>query len=115
MKKGRQKISNGILIPIREKDVQQGLHMSYGHTKPYFVLLWRNVSSTLSEHLSPYCETRVSSLRNLCFLPKKLLFLNQETFVPQARHFCSKRKKQNGTSRGVTKHRCLPPQPQGKA
>ncbi len=36
-KKGRQKISNGIPIPIREKDVQQGLHMSYGHTKPYFV------------------------------------------------------------------------------
>lgn len=42
MKKGRQKISNGIPIPIREKDVQQGLHMSYGHTKPYFVPLRGN-------------------------------------------------------------------------
>ena len=41
-KKGRQKISNGIPIPIREKDVQQGLHMSYGHTKPYFVPIKRN-------------------------------------------------------------------------
>ncbi|WP_349844835.1 hypothetical protein, partial [Bacteroides cellulosilyticus] len=41
------------LIPIREKDVQQGLHMSYGHTKPYFVLF---ANLTVLLHISNNME-----------------------------------------------------------